>query len=146
MFCCYNGNLNYNVFFVRVVGSLTRVSGAVLSYKVRYIVGFWLVEMAISTYQKPTIYRNLYDTTGPGRFNHVCSENNQNQYVQIKFTSPQSFNMCRWHWLFVFTMRYASHGWSWTYSLRGKNAPTSTGRKAYVELMYGQRLSNFEPT
>ena len=27
---------------------------------VKYIVGFWLVEMAISTNQKPTIYRNLY--------------------------------------------------------------------------------------
>ena len=31
----------------------------VFSYKLRYIVGFWLVEMAISTNQKPTIYRNL---------------------------------------------------------------------------------------
>ena len=32
-------------------------------YKLRYIVGFWLVEMAISTNQKPTIYRNLYENT-----------------------------------------------------------------------------------
>ena len=40
-------------------------SGAVFSYKLRYIVGFWLVEMAISTNQKPTIYRNLYENTGP---------------------------------------------------------------------------------
>ena len=31
------------------------------SYKLRYIVGFWLVEMAISTNQKPTIYRNLHE-------------------------------------------------------------------------------------
>ena len=36
----------------------------VFSYKSRYIVGFWLVEMAISTNQKPTIYRNLYENTG----------------------------------------------------------------------------------
>ena len=36
----------------------------VFSYKLRYIVGFWLVEMAISTNQKPTIYRNLYENTG----------------------------------------------------------------------------------
>ena len=28
-------------------------TGAVFSYKLRYIVGFWLVEMAISTNQKP---------------------------------------------------------------------------------------------
>ena len=42
-------------------------SGAVFSYKLRYIVGFWLVEMAISTNQKPTIYRNLYENTGTGR-------------------------------------------------------------------------------
>ena len=38
---------------------------AVFSYKLRYIVGFWLVEMAISTNQKPTIYRNLYENTAP---------------------------------------------------------------------------------
>ena len=31
--------------------------------QLRYIVGFWLVEMAISTNQKPTIYRNLYENT-----------------------------------------------------------------------------------
>ena len=29
------------------------------------IVGFELVEMATSTNQKPTIYRNLYEDTGP---------------------------------------------------------------------------------
>ena len=40
-------------------------SGPVFSYKWRHIVGFWLVEMAISTNQKPTIYRNLYENTGP---------------------------------------------------------------------------------
>ena len=39
--------------------------GPVVSYKLRYIVGFWLVEMAISTNQKPTIYRNLYENTDP---------------------------------------------------------------------------------
>ena len=27
-----------------------------------------LVEMAISTNQKPTIYRNLYENTGPGSY------------------------------------------------------------------------------
>ena len=36
------------------------------SYKLRYIVGFWLVEMSISTNQKPTIYRNLYENTAQG--------------------------------------------------------------------------------
>ena len=40
-------------------------SRPVLSYKLRYIVGFWLVEMVISTNQKPTIYRNMYENTGP---------------------------------------------------------------------------------
>ena len=34
-------------------------------YKLQYIVGFSLVEMAISTNQKPTIYRNLYENTAP---------------------------------------------------------------------------------
>ena len=33
--------------------------GPVFSYKLRYVVGFWLVEMAIATNQKPAIYRNL---------------------------------------------------------------------------------------
>ena len=42
-----------------------RNTGPVFSYKLRYIVGFWLVEMAISTNQKPTIYRNLYENTAP---------------------------------------------------------------------------------
>ena len=35
----------------------------VFSYKLRNIVGFGLVEMAISTNPKPTIYRNLYENT-----------------------------------------------------------------------------------
>ena len=43
---------------------LIRYPGPVFSYKLRYIVGFWLVEMAISNNQKPTIYRNLYENTG----------------------------------------------------------------------------------
>ena len=38
----------------------------VFSYKLRYIVGIGLVKMAISTNPKPTIYRNLYENTGPG--------------------------------------------------------------------------------
>ena len=51
-------------------------SGAVFSYKLRYIVGFWLVEMAISTNQKPTIYRNLYENTGPEHaFDSICKSN-----------------------------------------------------------------------
>ena len=45
---------------------LFKVTGPVFSYKLRYIVGFWLVEMVISTNQNPTIYRNLYENTGPG--------------------------------------------------------------------------------
>ena len=34
-------------------------------YKLRYIVGFWLVEMPILTNQRPTIYRNLYEIKVP---------------------------------------------------------------------------------
>ena len=43
--------------------------GPVFSYKIRYIVGFWLVKMAISTSQKPQIYRYLYENTGEALFN-----------------------------------------------------------------------------
>ena len=39
-------------------------SGPVFSFKLRYILGFWLVEMVISTNQKPTIFRNLNENTG----------------------------------------------------------------------------------
>ena len=38
----------------------------VFSYKLRYIAGFGLVEMAISTNLKPAIYRNLHENTDPG--------------------------------------------------------------------------------
>ena len=41
------------------------ISGPIFSYKLRYIVGFRLVEMAISTNQKLTIYGNLYENMGP---------------------------------------------------------------------------------
>ena len=51
---CLNGIINnYNT------------PGPVFSYKLGYIVGFGLVEIAISTNPKPTIYRNLYENTGP---------------------------------------------------------------------------------
>ena len=47
--------------------------GPAFSYKLRYIVGFWLVEMTISTNQKPTIYRNLYENTAPAAKGSVIS-------------------------------------------------------------------------
>ena len=48
--------------------------GFVFSYKLRYIVGFWLVEMAIWTDQKPAIYRNSYENTHPGSNLNFVSE------------------------------------------------------------------------
>ena len=46
---------------------------ALILVQLRYIVGFGLVEMAISTNPKPTMYRNLYENTGPGiKFGIVC--------------------------------------------------------------------------
>ena len=50
--------------------------GTVKRYKLRYIVGFGLVEMAISTNQKPTIYRNLYENTGPGDQRFLFADSN----------------------------------------------------------------------
>ena len=41
------------------------VTGPVFSCKLRHIVGFGLVEMAISTNPKPTISRKLYENMGP---------------------------------------------------------------------------------
>ena len=40
-------------------------TGPIFSYKLRYIVGFELVEMAISTNPKSTIYLSLYENTRP---------------------------------------------------------------------------------
>ena len=40
----------------------TQETAGIFSYKLRYIVGFRLVE----TNPKPTIYRNLYENMGPG--------------------------------------------------------------------------------
>ena len=48
---------------IRDASSLCAVWGWVSSYKLWYIVGFWLVEIVISTNQKPTIYRSLYENT-----------------------------------------------------------------------------------
>ena len=55
-------------------------SGAVFSYKLRYIVG-------ISTNQKPTIYRNLYENTGPAHhterlYKHVTQRHSTTEQFQ----------------------------------------------------------------
>ena len=48
--------------------------GRVFAYKLRYIVGFRLVKMAISTNPKPTIYRNLNENTRRGPWEELtCS-------------------------------------------------------------------------
>ena len=49
-----------------VMTSLVLLSGPVFAYKLRYIVGFGLVEIDISTNPKPAIYRNVYKNTGHG--------------------------------------------------------------------------------
>ena len=46
------------------VSGLMLISVHVFSYKLRHIVGFGLVEMAISTNPKSAINRNLYENTG----------------------------------------------------------------------------------
>ena len=62
-------------------------TGAVFSYKLRYIVGFWLVEMAISTNQKPTIYRNLYENSGPDKEPQVSYLANPKHRINAGTTS-----------------------------------------------------------
>ena len=53
------------VYFITAIKSIDKWNrpGPLFSYKLRYIVGFGLVEMTISTNPKPTIYRNLYEKT-----------------------------------------------------------------------------------
>ena len=47
--------------YLATTSQSTRVT--VHSYKLRYLVGFGLVEIAISTNPKPTTYRNLFENT-----------------------------------------------------------------------------------
>ena len=55
-----------NLLTVSLCGdSLSKYPGPVFSYKLRDLAGFGLVEMVISTNTKPTIYRNVYEDTGP---------------------------------------------------------------------------------
>ena len=58
----------------------------VFSYKLRYIVGFWLVEMAISTNQKPTIYRHLYENTAPAPLFVLLLGQRRRRWANIKTT------------------------------------------------------------
>ena len=52
----------------------------VFSYKLRYIIGFGLVEMAISTNPKPMIYRNLYDNTSQAGL-YASTKDNAKRYI-----------------------------------------------------------------
>ena len=70
-------------------------TGAVFLYKSRYILGFWLVETAISTNQKHMIYCNLDKNTDPDRsvsFSYNKVNNLQfTTYSLVIFLSGQSF-------------------------------------------------------
>ena len=67
------------------------IPGPVFSYKLRYIVGFWLVEMTISTNQKPTIYRNLYGNTAPEEFVFGEMQNDWRYVRQVTWTNKVVF-------------------------------------------------------
>ena len=59
--------------------------GPVFSYNLRYIIGFRLVKMAISTNQKPTIYRNLYKNTVPVIFSPLTLQTMEaERFFQMK--------------------------------------------------------------
>ena len=46
--------------------AIKQTPGTLFSHKLRYIISFGLVEMAISTNPKHMIYRNFYENTDPG--------------------------------------------------------------------------------
>ena len=68
--------------------------GLIFSYKLRYIADFGLM-IVISTNPKPTIYRNLYQNTGPGSMciNMVYNDNGKSI---LSLIAPRSLF---WHWL-----------------------------------------------
>ena len=71
-------------------------SGPVFSYKLRYIVGSGLVEMAISTNPKPTMYRNVYENTGPGVYIYIRLT--VDFCVFLRLVSTASTGGSRWSW------------------------------------------------
>ena len=77
-------------------------------YKSRYIVGFELVEMAIS---KPTIYRNLYENTGSGTRTSL-------DYVNTLRGIQDIIQIIRSHSILILTPQYSkldniSSPWIW---------------------------------
>ena len=59
--CVFSCNLRYIVGF-RSLRCIV-ISTKIRTKKLRYIVGFGLVEMAIATNSKPTIYRSFFENT-----------------------------------------------------------------------------------
>ena len=68
------------------------LSGPVFSYRLRSIVGFWLVEMAISTNQKPTIYRILYEITAPALQSQKAITDNIRKKELLQFGSVRQLS------------------------------------------------------
>ena len=59
-------------------------AGSVFSYKLQYIVGFWLVDTGVSTNQNPTMYHNLYENTGPDIFFYKPWPHDQRVFFNLK--------------------------------------------------------------
>ena len=61
-----------------------------MSSELVYIAGFALVEMAISTNPKPTIYRNLYENTVTGLVSFWQKVN----HTEIIWGTQERFSQC----------------------------------------------------
>ena len=71
--------------------------GLVLSYNLwyTYIVGFGLVEMAISTKPKPTIYHNLYENTSKHKkISNMFKKSYMKMFYNIKMLGQQKI-LCK---------------------------------------------------
>ena len=62
-------------------------TGPVFSYKLRYIAGFGLVDMVITTNPKPTIYHILYKNKGPAVTVTSCEPNLTSWFVYPDYYS-----------------------------------------------------------
>ena len=97
-----------------------KIAGAVFSYKLRYIVGIRLVEMAISTNQKPTIYRNLYENTGPVRQHLIINgflEEHQSAYIEQLTAQGPPCSECPMIWKVPWTGTRQSSLSCWIFRL-----------------------------
>ena len=120
------------------------VFSGIFSYKLRYIIDFGLVEMAISTNPKPTIYRNLYENAVPGVHSFLLQQQQQQSVIQVRRDAGEERRGGCWSggvetgwghvvrrgcWLWAAIARNARKwGWEWDTGVDGPGQDSKSSR------------------